>query len=303
MRRGLRLSLAALAALAAAGCGDFEARRERLFARAAAAERAGDPAGAARILESGLAADPRDVALRLALAAGWERRGEPGRARLALDALPADVPRDASYLRELARLVRLERRRAFELALEQRELGGAVRLWRQLAESEPDARRLLDALLVAALRRDAWSVLEQLEPELRRQPTPRASLALHRLLLSRGEWGRAEALERAFLVRHPGHPGRYGLVLARARRESRSGAPREGLRLAREAARLRPDRAGGFLEQAVALRALDRGGAARSALRTALLVDPSDPSAARLARELLPEAAPVSEHRFSLELR
>jgi tetratricopeptide (TPR) repeat protein len=195
------------------------------------------------------------------------------------------------------------RARAVGLLVEAGELTRAAAAWRALAADGPEAAALLDALLAAALRAEARDVLEALEPELREERTARSSLALHRLLIDRGEWARAEAVEREFLARHPRHPARYALVLARARRESRSGSPEAGLRLAREAARLRPDRAAGFVEQAIALRALERTSAARRAVRAALRVEPDDALALRLAEELDPADLREPEHRISIELR
>jgi tetratricopeptide (TPR) repeat protein len=339
-------------ACGAAACRDVAAERADRIARAEAAEATGDLAEAVRLLEQGVARDPRDAAARVALAEHWQRRREPVEAREVLDDLPAGVVRDEPYLRTQARvslelaplegasralaylagrgadrpedrdtfvrrwrtdgsdadpglldpLPAADRRALVAWLVEKDELLNAVKVWRTLPERDP---AVLDAILTAALRRERLGALEAVEPEIRASDTPRAALALHRLLLSRGDWAAAEALERRFLERHAGDPERYGLVLARARRESRAGSPAMGLRLAREAARLQPDRAEAFVEEALALRALHRDEKARGAIRTALLVEPDDPAALRIASELEPPAKPEErgDRTYTIELR
>jgi tetratricopeptide (TPR) repeat protein len=244
--------------------------------------------GASRAL-AWLAARGEDGAAdRDTFARHWRRHGVDADPRL-LDPLP---PADRVALAEVL--------------IEDDQLAHATKVWRTLPAGDVSAATF-DAILDAALRREKLSILAALEPELRAEPSARAARARHRLLLSRGDWAAAEALERRYLARHAGDPERYHLVLARARRESRAGSPAIGLRLAREAARLQPDRAEAFVEEALALRALHRDEKARGAIRTALLVAPDDPAALRIARELEPPQAgepdEPRDHRYTIELR
>lgn len=272
---------------------------------------------ARRILEALPADVPRDADYTLALAR-LSVDGAPVRAAaLALPVLerageldPESLDRflqrwiqhgaDPAILRPLAASTR---RRGLELLIEERRLSQAAHAWRALWVEDSEADDLLDVLAETALGAESWSIVEELEPQLRTRGTAEALLALHALLIRRGAWAEAEALENDFLERHPGHPERYELILARARRESRSGSADEGLRLAREATRLRPDRAEGFVEQAIALQALQQDDEARDALNSALLVEPSNAVALRLASQLNPPKPTRTGHRVSIELR
>lgn len=343
--------LLAVAALAGAGCGDPQARREARLARAEARESAGDAAGAARLLRGALDADPRDARVRRALAEHWMRRGAPDEARRVLDDLPEDVPRDADYLAALARasldlaplaeaaaaLATLERAgpvdtalrdrflqrwletraapeilrplsssaagTALELVLEKGDLARAAALWRAVAARTPDADRLLDRLVEATLRAEDWAPLDALEAALRARGTPEALVALHGVWLRKGAAGEAAALEADFLRRFPDHPARFPLLLARARRENRAGEHADALTLAQGASRLRPEEADALVEQAVALRALRRPAEARAVIETALLAEPRDPAAERLADALRIREAMRTDHRLEIELR
>lgn len=353
MRWGIPCLAGALSiVLTCLACADHEGQRRARLARAEAAELAGDLDGAVQALEQGLAADPRDRVLRLALAEHWMRRGRPGSARSVLEGMPSDVSPDEGHLRLLAQLAlvdaplvaairalaRLDERgdlepeardalldrwitagakpsllarlparlrvRAVERILEvDASARRAPEAWAVLVAGEPEGERLLDALLARALRSHAQPAWEPFEERLRAASTPRSLLMVHRVLIERGDWAEAEQVERTFLRRHGDHPERYTLVLTRARRESRSGSAEEGLRLAREAGRLRPDRADALVEETIALRALGRTEDARRALHEALLVEPDDPLARRLSAELDPPPVRRTEDRLTIEIR
>lgn len=279
--------------------------------------RRGDLREAKRVL-GGLPSDvPRDAAYQLALTRLSVEIAPVRSAALALPVLESAEELDPMtrdrFLRRWVRsgadpellepLSATTRLAAVELLIAEERLISAAEAWRVLAAEEARGGQLLDALVEAALRAETWTALEELEPELRVLQTPGAELALHRVLVRRGAWAEAEALEHDFLERYPDHPQRYALILTRARRESRSGSPEEGLRLAREAARLRPDRADGFVEQAVALQALGRDDEALGAVNSALLVEPSHKVALRLAADLKPAQPVRSEHRLSIDVR
>jgi Flp pilus assembly protein TadD len=288
-------------------------------ARTALAEhwlRRDQAAEARRVLEALPSDVPRDAAYRTTqarIAVAAAPIEDASRALGFLAAHGADLPRDRDTFLSRWRKVGFgdadlldplpsgSRLALAESLVEAEELLSAVSVWRTLPEDGATAA-LFERIVTAALRLESVLTLVELEPELRTEATPRTSLALHRLLLVRGEWAEAEGVERRFLARHRGDPRRYGLVLARARRESRAGSPAVALRLARDAARLRPDRAEAFVEEAIALRALDRNDKAEAAIRTALLVDPDDPAALRIAREL-DGPAPPREQRLRIEIR
>ncbi len=175
----------------------------------------------------------------------------------------------------------------------------AVALERVPAGTGRDA--VLDRLLGTLLEGDATAALAGHETLLDGPPSPRKLLVRHRLLLSRGAWGPAAAVEEEFRRLYPEHPERHAMIVAMARRHGSQGDGRAALALAAEALRLSPGSVPALVEKARALDTLGRRSEARRSWQLVLELDPGNGTAARFLEETAPRpgpspATPVSIH-------
>jgi predicted Zn-dependent protease len=177
------------------------------------------------------------------------------------------------------------RRRLVHHLLAAHQGAAAVETWRRLPPEDAQRPALFEHILELLLRSpEGDEVLRSLRELDDADASAPVLLARHRRAVLEGNGGTMERIEERFLTLYPNHPDRYPIVLARTRRALRRNALEEALGLARQAATLAPQRPEPLLEEAFALRALDRPDEARRSLEMVLALDPNNATALGLLR-------------------
>ena len=267
------LGCAILVLLLATGCRPQSDLSSAAVAQSRDAVDRGDPRRAISILEARLSFAPRDLAARSELARVWLSLGEASRASQVLRELPSDVAVDVDYRKTLARaLVELHR------------IDEAAPVLAALSRDGELDGRLLDRW-IEQLAEGAWSdpiegrgaiALAAFPDSVTARDSPAKLEIEHRRLHTAGRHSEAAEVEALFLERYPTDPASYDIALTRSKRLLAEGQPEPSLALARQAAALDPSRAAPWVQQSLALDALDRAEESLHALDRALAADPYD---------------------------
>ena len=159
------------------------------------------------------------------------------------------------------------------LQLEKQRLPSAIRNLEKVTDAEL-RDSLAERIFAQGLSRQEVELFRPMK-ELTQPPWSAWKLLVrHRLLTGVGQEDEAAVVEKEFLRLHSNHPKRFDMLLMSSRRHARAGEVNRSLELAQEASALRPTRPEPLVEQALALKALDRRQDAEQALETALSLVP-----------------------------